>query len=124
MNAKLQKAVLKQIGVSKKEFINNISDYRDASAGISGFIYYSDTHKFTMDNQTEIIELLEDMADEFGQEVGEMVAGFGVFGGEMDYQDKKDLYSFLSGSKDVKQGAVTNVLAWLCVEQLAYLLDE
>lgn len=124
MNKQLEKAVLKQIGVSKKEFINNVSDYMDASGGISGFIYYSDTHKFTMDNQTEIIEFLEDMASEFGQEVGEMVAGFGVFRGEMDYQDKKDLYSFLSGSKNVEQGAVTNVLAWLCVEQLAYLLDN
>ena len=124
MNKQLQKAVFKQIGVSKKEFVNNLSDYRDASAGISGFIYYSDTHEFTMRNQTAIIELLEEMADEFGQEVGEMVAGFGVFGGQMEYEDKKDLYSFLSGSKSVEQGAVTNVLAWLCVEHLAFLLDN
>ena len=124
MNKQLQKAVLEQIGISKKEFVKNVSDYRDASWGISGFIYYSDTHKFTMNNQTEIINLLEDMANEFGQEVGEMVAGFGVFRGEMDYQDKKDLYAFLSGCKSVEQGAVTNVLAWLCVEHLAFLLDN
>lgn len=124
MNTRLQKAVLKQIGISKKEFTNNVSDYLDASAGISGFIYCNDMHKFAMRNQTEIIELLESMADEFGQEVGEMVAGFGVFRGEMGYQDKKDLYSFLSGSKNIEQGTVTNVLAWLCVEHLAYLLDN
>ena len=124
MNSKLQKAVLKQIGVSKKEFVNNLSDYSDASAGIRGFIYYIETHEFTMRNQTAIIELLEEMASEFGQEVGEMVAGFGVFGGQMEYKDKKDLYSFLSGSKSVEQGTVTNVLAWLCVEHLAFLLDN
>ena len=124
MDKQLEKAVLKQIGVSKKEFVNNVSNYRDASAGISGFIYYSDTHEFTMRNQTAIIELLEEMASEFGQEVGEMVAGFGVFGGQMEYEDKKDLYSFLSWSKSVEQGEVTNVLAWLCVEHLAFLLDN
>lgn len=124
MNKKLEKAVLKQIGISKKEFTDNVSDYSDASAGISGFIYYDDTHQFAMRNQTEIIKLLEDMANEFGQEVGDMVAGFGVFRGKMDYQDKKDLYSFLSGSKNIEQGTVTNVLAWLCVEHLAFLLDN
>lgn len=124
MNKQLEKAVLKQIGVSKKEFVKNISDYRDASAGISGFIYYSETHEFTMRNQTAIIELLEEMASDFGQEVGEMVAGFGVFRGQMDYEDKKDLYAFLSGSKNIEQGTVTNVLAWLCVEHLTFLLDN
>lgn len=124
MNKQLQKAVLKQIRISEKEFIRNVSDYRNASAGISGFIYYDDTHQFTMRNQTEIIELLESMADEFGQEVGEMVSIFGVFRGEMSYQDEKDLYTFLSGSKNVEQGTITNVLAWLCVEQLAFLLDN
>ena len=124
MNNLLKKAVLKQMGITEKEFKQNISDYRDASYGISGFIYYSETHEFTMNNQKYIINLLEELADEFGQEVGEMVNGFGVFRGEMDYQNKKDLYSFLSGSKNVEQGQITNVLAWLCVEHLAFLLDN
>lgn len=124
MNNLLKQAVLNQIGISEKEFKQNLSDYRDASNGISGFIYYSDTHKFTMTNQSHIVELLEELAYDFGEEVGEMVNGFGVFRGEMDYQDKKDLYTFLSGSKNVKQGKVTNVLAWLCVEHLAFLFDN
>ena len=56
MNSKLQKAVLTQIGVTKKEFQNNVSDYRDAGAGIPGFTYYSDTHKFALKNQKLILE--------------------------------------------------------------------
>jgi len=125
MNKKLQTAVLKQIGISLKEFKSSISDYRDASAGISGFIYYSDTHAFAMKNQSLIIELLEESADQMGEDVVTMVENFGVFRqNKMDKQDKKDLYNFLGGNKKTEQGAVTNVLAWLCVEQLAFELDN
>lgn len=127
MNNQLQKAVLNQIGVTAKEFKQYASDYRDASAGISGFIYYSDTHKFAVDNQSLIVELLEELADEQGVDVVEMVSSFGVFRGEMDKDEKKDLYKFLGGNKnldDYKTNSVLNVLAWLCVEQLAFEMES
>jgi hypothetical protein len=124
MRTTLKKSVLKQIGISEKEFKNSISDYRDASSGISGFIYYSDTHKFALKNQGDIIDLLEELADEQGIEVVELVKSFGVFRNGMDKGELKDLYKFLSGIKDIEQGSVTNILAWLCVEQLAFELDN
>lgn len=124
MKKSLQNAVLAQIGVSKKEFKKNVSDYQNAQNGIQGFTYYSDTHSFAMDNQSDIIELLEEQADDFGQEVFEMVSGFGVFRNGMDKQDKKDLYNFLGGNKQTEQGTVTNVLAWFAVETLAFEWDN
>lgn len=127
MNSKLQNAVLTQIGVTKKEFTNNVSDYRDASAGISGFVYYADTHKFALKNQKLIIELLEESAEQMGCEVVEMVKNFGVFRGEMDKDELKDLYKFLGEQRNAKKYdtySVLNVLAWLCVEQLAFELDN
>jgi len=127
MNSKLQKAVLTQIGVTKKEFQNNVSDYRDASAGILGFTHYSDTHKFALKNQKLINELLNEMAEQMGVEILEMVKGFGVFRGEMDKDELKDLYRFLGEQRNAEKYEcynVLNVLAWLCVEQLAFELDN
>ena len=119
MNTNLKNAVLKQIGVTEKEFKKYASDYLDASTGVTGFIYYSDTHEFAMDNQNLIIDLLDEMADIYGLEVTELVKSFGVFKGGIDKDELKDLYKFLGGNKNIEQGSITNVLAWLCVEELA-----
>ena len=125
MNTKLQKAVLKQLGVSLKEFKANISDYRNCLNGVSGFISYNETHAFAIKNQSLIIELVEEMADDQGVDIINMVLGFGVFKNHAaDKQDKKDLYNFLGGNKKTEQGTITNVLAWLCVEQLCFELDN
>ena len=127
MEAKLMNAVLKQIGVSKREFTQNASDYQNAQNGVSGFIYYGDTHKFALKNQESINRLLDELADEQSVEVVEMVKSFGVFRGEMDKEELKDLYKFLGGNKKAdayETNSVLNVLSWLCVEQLAYELGE
>lgn len=127
METKLKNAVLKQIGVSAKEFKNNVRDYQNAQNGISGFIYYSETHKFSLKYQKEIINLLNELADEQGIEVTQLVNSFGVFSGGMDKEEKLDLYKFLSGIKNVNKyetNSVLNVLAWLCVEQLAFEFDN
>ena len=125
MNTKLQKAVLKQLGVSLKQFKANISYYRNCSNGISGFISYDETHAFAIKNQSLIIDLLDEMVDDQDVDIINMVLGFGVFKNHAaDKQDKKDLYNFLGGNKKTEQGTITNVLAWLCVEQLCFELDN
>lgn len=127
MNSKLQNAVLTQIGITKKEFTKNLTDYQNASYGIPGFTYYSETHFFALKNQKLIIELLNDLADEQGLEIVEMVKNFGVFRGEMDKDELKDLYKFLGEQKNPDKYdtySVLNVLAWLCVEHLAFELDN
>ena len=128
METKLQNAVLNQIGISKKEFKKNISDYQDASMGIPGFIHYSDTHKFALKNQKEINSLLNELADVQGVEVVEIVKSFGVFRKNgIDKDELKDLYNFLGGNKNensYETNSVLNVLAWLCVEYLAFYLEE
>lgn len=127
MNKQLKKAVLEQIGVSKKEFKSNVSDYFNASNGINGFIYHNETHSFALENQSLIVELLEELADSQGIEIVEMVNCFGVFGGEMDKEEKRDLYRFLSNDTNEDNyttNSVLNVLAWLCVEQLAFEYDR
>jgi hypothetical protein len=127
MNTKLKKAVLKQIGVTEKEFTQNVSNYFNAQNGVSGFIYYSDTHAFALKNQKLINELLQDCADSLDENVVDMVSNFGVFRAGIDQDELKDLYRFLSEVKNPKKyetNSVLNVLAWFCVEQLAFELDN
>lgn len=125
MKTSLQNAILKQIGISKKEFKANVRDYRNAQNGIPGFTYYSDTHKFAMKQQNAIVELLEEQAEDLGEDVIEMVSNFGIFRNDkISKEDKKDLYNYLGGNKKITQGPITNVMAWFAVEHLAFLFDE
>lgn len=125
MKTSLQTAILKQIGITKTEFKKNVLDYQNAQNGIPGFTYYSDTHAFAMNNQKAIVELLEEQADELGEDVINMISNFGIFRRDpISKEDKKDLYNYLGGNKKVTQGPITNVLAWFAVEHLAFELDN
>ena len=95
-----------------------------AGAGYSGFIYYSETHAFTIRYRKYIIMLLEDTAEQMGQSIEEMVAGFGVFRkSKMDLQDRRDLYKLLGGGKP-SQGTITNVMAWFALEEVCRMFNE
>lgn len=127
MKNELKKSILAQVGISKKEFKKDVRDYQNAQNGISGFIYYSQTHKFAIENQNEIIELLEEQAEGIGLEVFEMVASFGVFKNGIEKEEKKDIYRFLGGNTNIEEYesfSVLNVMAWFAVETLAFELDN
>ena len=115
-------AVLDRIGY--KEYKGIVQDVNNsgAYAGYSGFIYYSETHAFTIRYRKYILMLLEDTAD--GQSIEEMVAGFGVFRkSKMDLQDRRDLYKLLGGGKP-SQGTITNVMAWFALEEVCRMFNE
>ena len=64
----LSKAVLKQMGATWKEVWENPSDFRDAGAGVSGFIYYAETHEFYVKNQKLIDNCIMDYIEMTGIE--------------------------------------------------------
>jgi len=66
-NSELAKKVLNQMGASWQEIKECPYNYRDAGAGVSGFIYYSETEPFAKRN----IELILQTLNEFEQEMGE-----------------------------------------------------
>lgn len=116
---KLINAVVKQAGG-----IETLDGLRSADDGYCGFIYYSDTHEFAIKNRKAITELLNETADQLGEDVVSMVCNFGVFrNNKADNQDKKDLYIFLGGGKPA-QGTITNVLAWFALEEVARLFND
>jgi hypothetical protein len=116
---KLANAVINQIGLPFKELLQYANDYRDASGGVSGFIYYVDTHKFAIKNRKEIVKLLEEYSDSLGENVIDFVKEFQCL--ELDKEDLKELYKFLGGAK-VEQSSITNALAWFALETIIYEL--
>lgn len=120
----LSRAVLNQIGLTWEEISSRPSDFQNANAGVSGFISYHETHEFTKKHRKTIVEMLEEQADEFGQDVVEMVNGFGVFRPDgMNKDDKKDLYRLLGGGLP-DQGTITNVMAWYALEETMHQVEN
>lgn len=92
--------------------------------GFNGFIYYSDTHSFAMRYRKLIVKLLEETADQLGEEVVSMVSHFGVFRNlPMDNEDRKKLYCYLGGGK-CEQSTITNVMAWFAAEEVCRMFDN
>lgn len=113
-------AVINNIGIDSIQDVNNYG----IDGGFNGFIYYSDTHSFAIKHRRQIIELLEYTAEQFGEDVPEMVAGFGVFRrSPMDAEDKRDLYRYLGGGK-VERGEITNIMAWFGAEEVCRMFDN
>ena len=114
-------SVISRIGM---ESVNDVMNH-GMSGGFSGFIYYSETHKFAIQYRKYIIQLLDEMADSLGEEVVEMVSHFGIFGknNPMDKEDRRDLYRYLSGAK-CEQGTITNLMAWFAAEEVCRMFDE
>lgn len=113
-------AVINRIG---KDSIMDVVNH-GIDGGFNGFVYYSDTHAFAMRYRKLIVKLLEDSADQLGEEVVSMVSHFGVFrNSPMDNEDKKELYKYLGGGK-CNQSAITNVMAWFAAEEVCRMFDN
>lgn len=113
-------AVVNRIGLySVDDVINHGID-----GGFSGFIYYVDTHAFAMRYRKLIVKLLEQQAEDLGEEVVQMVSGFGVFRrSPMDNDDRKELYKYLGGGK-CEQSNITNLMAWFAAEEVCRMFDR
>lgn len=80
--ASLIRAVVRQMG-GWQSFTESAPDIcrGGIDGGFHGFIYHADTLPFTKRNRAAILELAKSQADDFGQDVIEMVAGFNCLGG-------------------------------------------
>ena len=114
--AKLINAVVTNASFEDIQQVDDVCNY-GAGGGVSGFIYYSETHSFTIKHRKQIAALLEEEAEDLGEDVVQMVSNFGYFrrNGGIDAEDKKDLYKLLGGGKP-EQGSITNILAWYALE--------
>jgi hypothetical protein len=92
--------------------------------GFGNFIYYADTHKFAMRYRKLIVSLLEESADQLGEDVVSMVGNFGYFrNNPMDSEDRKDLYKYLGGGR-CEQSHITNLMAWFAAEEVCRMFEN
>ena len=124
-HAKLIRAVLKRID---KENIPDINR-NGISERYWNFNHYADTHKFAMYYRKAIIVMLEECADDLGEEVVSMVSKFGVFynhrtkTSSMDDDDRRDLYLYLGGGKP-KYHQIPNLMAWFAAEEVCRMFEN
>lgn len=113
-------AVISRIGMNSVQDVVN----HGADSGFNGFIYYSDTVAFASRYRSIIVRLLEEQANELGEEVVAMVSNFGVFRkGGMDNDDRKDLYRFLGGGK-CQETTIPNLMAWFALEEVCRWFED
>lgn len=126
ISKKLINAVLRQLGGGKeaKESLGDVARH-GAAGGFGGFTYYTDTVAFFKRNKKDILALVEQRADDFGEEPVKMVTGFGTFKhdapGEIYPSVARVLYGTKVREDDIQ---VANALAWFALEEVAQAFEE
>ena len=115
MNEKLVRAIKRQLGSDWKINFEGIYNH-GVDGGFAGFTYYSDTVSFFKRNKKEIVELVKEMADDFGQSPIEFIKGFNCLkGDDWEAEIAETLYGRISANNDI----VSNALAWFAAEETA-----
>ena len=90
-----------------------------ANTGIfSAFIYYDDTTSFYKQNRNDIVNHLENMAEEFGEDVITMVKNFGSFRNDSDPPTSQEIGRALYDPND-DNTILHNVFAWYALEEVS-----
>lgn len=141
ISEKLVRAVLRQLGGGAEAWdsLRDVAGH-GADGGFGGFIYYTDTVGFFKRYRAEIVELARRMADDLGEGVVEMVAGFNCLGGQRlrgrfgasDSARKDALAEYIdSAGRCIYGGRLTdddtnvaNALAWFALEEVARAAED
>ena len=118
MPASLVRAVSRQIGgwESFENYANDITNH-GANGGFCGFIYYRDTLAFFRRNRNAIMEMAEQMADDLGEGMLKMIAGFNCL--RSDELTEDDIAKALYTSKGDDVTSIQNAMAWFALEEVA-----
>ena len=114
IDAALIRAVVRQFG-GWDSFCESAQDVANhgIDGGFHGFIYYADTLKFARTNKAIIMAMAKQQADEFGQSVMEMIAGFNCLKMAPD-----ELAEALYNTHSENRTQVLNALAWYAGEEV------
>jgi hypothetical protein len=118
MEQKLIDAVRNQLGEDEEEVNQTLEDVSNhgAGGGYGGFIYHSDTVKFFEDNKVEIVALVKEMSEEFGEKPMAFVASFQCLKGE---DQEEDIAHALYGNLEKDDVVIPNALSWFALEEVA-----
>lgn len=113
--ASLIRAVIRQCGgfESFKEMAGDIARH-GADSGFHGFIYYTDTVKFTKNNKAAILEYTKEQSRDLGTSSIEMIASFNCLKWTVE-ETAEALYN----SRSEDRTTLYNALAWYALEEVA-----
>lgn len=124
----LQRAVIEQMGydpdapcLELEQSLENICNH-GASGGVNGFIYYSETCEFFDKNKTEIMSFAEDMADQLGEDMLTMIAGFNHI--KDQELTPTEIMAAIYEKDSEHETTVKNILVWFALEETARTLVE
>ena len=112
----IQNAVIRQAG--GRENVRTAYE-GGADCGVPGFIYYTDTVKFWKRHKAAILALAEGMADDLGEGLLEMVAGFGCLKDQHLTTSEVGQVLYGRASNDDTYTSVANAMAWFALETVA-----
>ena len=132
----IQKAVIEQLGynpdtdLENEELIGTLEDIvkYGIGGGFTGFVYYGDTVEFFKNNQSDIIDLVENFSSDMGEDPVEFVSAFKCI--DDDRENRKEigecLYCTHRSVEQIQQQNpyVANALAWFAAEEVARQLTE
>ena len=115
---RLIRAVIRQTGNDNLEDIMN----HGADAGYAGLTYYSDTCQFYKRNKSDIIEVARNLADDLGENLFDMIAGFNCLKTD-NADDRRKLMDEIGrtvyGRINQDDTQVANALTWFAAEEVA-----
>lgn len=123
IDPKLVRSVISTIG-GKSELEYALDTVRNggASAGVSGFIYYSETVSFWRKNKKQILELINNEISELGYESAvSFVVNFNCLG--MNYSSD-EVGAALYGNYNDDLTCIYNALAWFALESFCYDVER
>ena len=111
-------AVVNRIGLDSVEDVNCCG----IDKGFNMFIYYTDTHSFSMRHRKQILLLIKNTAEQLGyKNMNDMVMGFNCVNN--DDNDYQDLCKYVAGSP-CQPSIVTNALAWFAAEEVCRMFEN
>lgn len=116
----LTRAILKNLD---REQLEDVARH-GADAGWSGFTYYNETVAFFKAHKADILEMAKQDANDFGQEMLEMIRGFRCLGNNSkpDYSTDEIAEAIYAGRGECSD-LIRNALAWYALETVARELN-
>ena len=114
--------VSKDVWEETAELFDTLEDVskHGADGGFGAFCYYSDTVKFAVDNKKDILILCQSLADDIGEDVLSMIAGFNCLK-DMDLKPSEVGAVVYGNDHDSDEAIqILNALAWFALEETAH----
>jgi hypothetical protein len=117
---RITRAILRKLN---REELADVAKH-GADTGWNGFTYYTETNNFFKAHKADILAMAKQDADDFGQEMLQMVQGFNCLS-DKNNSKGKPLYSLdeiaaaLHSDKGEGSTVIRNALAWYALEAVA-----